>query len=73
MKSIDHYRRAVLAGFDFKADRAERGVPDATGLLPLTAAERAELTKLLKDVAKLGVEREILKNAAALFVTESTM
>ena len=27
VNSIDHYRRAVLAGFDFKADRAERGVP----------------------------------------------
>ena len=29
-----------------KADNAERGVPDRSGLLPLTAAERAELTKL---------------------------
>ncbi len=27
-----------------KADQAERGVPDAAGLLPLTAAEPAELT-----------------------------
>ncbi len=44
-----------------KADQAERGVPDATGLLPLTAAERAELTKLRRENAKLGVEREILK------------
>ena len=55
-----------------KADEAERGVPDATGLLPLTAAERAELTKLRREVAKLRVEREILKKAAAFFVTEST-
>ncbi len=55
-----------------KADQAERGVPDASGLLPLTAAERAELTKLRRDVAKLKVEREILKKAAAFFVTEST-
>ncbi len=55
-----------------KADQAERGVPDATGLLPLTAAERAELVKLRRDVAKLKVEREILKKAAAFFVTEST-
>lgn len=54
-----------------KADRAERGVRDASGLLPLTAAERAELTKLRREVAKLRVEREILKNAAAFFVTES--
>jgi len=29
-----------------KADDAERGVPDAGGQLPLTAAERAELSKL---------------------------
>jgi transposase len=55
-----------------KADQAERGIPDASGLLPLTAAERAELTKLRRDVAKLKVEREILKKAAAFFVTEST-
>jgi transposase len=54
------------------ADQAERGVPDASGLLPLTAAERTELTKLRRDVAKLRVEREILKKAAAFFVTEST-
>ncbi|MEJ7691081.1 MAG: transposase [Nocardioidaceae bacterium] len=55
-----------------KADQAERGVPDATGLLPLTAAERAELTKLRRENAKLKVEREILEKAAAFFVTEST-
>jgi len=55
-----------------KADNAERGVPDSSGLLPLTAAERAELTKLRRENAKLKVEREILKKAAAFFVTEST-
>lgn len=55
-----------------KADNAERGVPDRTGLLPLTAAERAELTALRRENAKLKVEREILKKAAAFFVTEST-
>jgi transposase len=55
-----------------KADDAERGVPDSNGLLPLTAAERAELTKLRRENAKLKVEREILKKAAAFFVTEST-
>ena len=55
-----------------KADEAERGAPDATVLLPFTAAERAELTKLRREVAKLRVEREILKKAAAFFVTEST-
>ena len=48
-----------------KADNAERGVPDSSGLLPLTAAERAELTKLRRENAKLKVEREILKRAAA--------
>jgi transposase len=55
-----------------KADDAERGVPDRSGLLPLTAAERAELTRLRRENAKLKVEREILKKAAAFFVTEST-
>ena len=55
-----------------KADRAEHGVSDVHGVLPLTAAERAELTKLRKENAKLKVEREILKKAAAFFVTEST-
>ena len=44
-----------------KADNAERGVPDGSGLLPLTAAERAELTRLRRENAKLKVEREILK------------
>ena len=51
-----------------KADQAERGVPDAAGLLPLTAAERAELTTLRREVAKHRVEREILKEAAAFNV-----
>jgi len=55
-----------------RADQAERGVPDANGLLPLTAAERAELVKLRRENAKLRVEREILEKAAAFFVTEST-
>ena len=41
-----------------KADRAERGVPDETGLLPLTAAERAELTRLRRENAKLKTERD---------------
>jgi transposase len=52
-----------------KADRAERGEPDSSGLLPLTAAERAELTRLRRENAKLKTEREILKKAAAFFVT----
>jgi len=55
-----------------RADHAEHGAPDAHGVLPLTAAERAELTKLRRENAKLKVEREILKKAAAFFVTEST-
>ena len=55
-----------------KADRAERGEPDSSGLLPLTGEERAELTRLRRENAKLKTEREILKKAAAFFVTEST-
>ncbi len=53
-----------------KADDAERGVPDANGQLPLTAAERAELSKLRRENAKLKVEREILKKAAAFVCPE---
>jgi len=45
-----------------KADSAERGVPDSIGLLPLTAAERAELTKLRRENAKLKVERDLEKS-----------
>jgi transposase len=55
-----------------RADQAERGVPDATGLAPLTATERAELTRLRRENATLKMEREILKKAAAFFATEST-
>ena len=55
-----------------KADRAEQGVPDASGLLPLTAAERAELARLRRENATLKSEREILKKAAAFFAKEST-
>ena len=55
-----------------KADRAGRGEPDCTGLLPLTEQERAELTRLRRKNGKLKTEREILKRAAACFVTELT-
>ena len=55
-----------------KADRAERGVADESGLLPLTAAERAELTRLRRENTTLRSEREILKEAAAFFATESS-
>ena len=34
-----------------KADRAERGEPDSSGLLPLTPEERAELTRLRRENA----------------------
>lgn len=54
-----------------KADRAERGVPDERGLLPLTAAERAELTRLRREVSELKMERKILEEAAAFLATES--
>lgn len=55
-----------------KADRAERGVGEENGLLPLTAAERAELTRLRRENTTLRSEREILKKAAAFFATESS-
>jgi transposase len=51
-----------------KADRAERGEPDSSGLLPLTAEERAELTQLRRNTAKFETEREFLRKAAAFNV-----
>ena len=47
-----------------KADNTERGVWDSSGLLPLTAAGRAELTKLRRENAQLKVQREILKKGS---------
>jgi transposase len=35
-------------------------------------AEQAEIAKLRKEVAKLKMERDILKKAAAFFAKEST-
>ena len=55
----------TMLGNWVKADRAERGELACTGLLPLTAEERAELTRLRRENAKLKTEREILKKAAA--------
>ena len=55
-----------------KVDRAERGVADESGLLPLTAAERAELTRLRRENTTLRSERKILKRAAAFLATESS-
>ncbi len=45
---------------------AGKGPPDA-----LSAAERAELMQLRRDVKRLEMEREILKKAAAFFAKES--
>jgi len=56
-----------------KADRAERGVPDETGLLPLTAAERAELTRLRRENNTLKTEREILKKSGGLLRVNASM
>src|SRR4051794_22133714 len=49
-----------------RADQAERGEPDSSGLLPLTAEECAELTRLRRENAKLKTEREILKKSGGL-------
>ena len=48
-----------------KADAAERGVPDSTGQVPLTAQERTELVRLRRENVTLRTERKILKKAAA--------
>jgi transposase len=55
-----------------KADRAQRGEPDASGLLPLTGEEGAELTRLRRENAKLKTEREILKKRRPSTCAEST-
>ena len=44
-----------------RADRAERGEPDSSGLLPLTAEERAELIRLRRENARLKTKPEVLK------------
>ncbi len=41
-------------------------MPDETGLLPLTAAKRAELARLRRENASLKSEREILKKRGLL-------
>ena len=51
------------------ADRRTRGERASE---ELSESERAEPVRLRRDVAQLRMEREILKKAAAFFVTEST-
>lgn len=51
------------------ADRRRRGEqPDDQ----VSETERAELVRLRRENAQLRMEKEILKKAAAFFVTEST-
>ncbi|BEP14004.1 IS3 family transposase [Acidothermaceae bacterium B102] len=52
-------------GYWMKADRAQRGVPEANGQVALTSDERAEMARLRRENATLSEEREILKKAAA--------
>ena len=51
-----HLPRAVHVPRGNLESRIERAVPDKTGLLPLTAAERAELTNTPRGNARLKVE-----------------
>ena len=51
------------------ADRRRRGEQRED---QVSESERAELVRLRRDNAQLRMEKEILKEAAAFFVTEST-
>ncbi len=51
------------------ADRRRRGEQRED---QVSESERAELARLRREVAQLRMEKEILKKAAAFFVTEST-
>lgn len=51
------------------ADRRRRGDQPAE---MVNETERAELVRLRRENAQLRMEKEILKKAAAFFVTEST-
>jgi transposase len=51
------------------ADRRARGEQRAD---QVSESERAELVRLRRENAQLRMEKEILKKAAAFFVTEST-
>jgi len=51
------------------ADRRRRGDQPAD---KVSETERAELVRLRRENAQLRMEKEILKKAAAFFVTEST-
>ena len=53
-----------------KARDAKRP-PTAASSGPLSAGERDELARLRKENARLKMEREILKKAAAFFASES--
>ncbi len=50
-------------------DRRRRGAQPED---QVNETERAELVRLRREVATLRMEKEILKKAAAFFVTEST-
>ena len=51
------------------ADRRRRGEQPSD---KVNESERAELSRLRRENAQLRMEKEILKKAAAFFVTEST-
>ena len=61
---------STTSGNWVRASRAARGEQPDDDVM--TETERAELRRLRRENSQLKMEREILKRAAAFFVTEST-
>jgi transposase len=71
-KSVAHVARDLDLTESALRGWVERARADRTkGKTGLTTEERAELSRLRKEVRELKMERDILKKAAAFFAKES--